>query len=463
MIGHSATEIAAAIARGTISARAVTEAALARVEAHDAKLNAFTEITRERALAEADAIDARRTRGEALPPLAGVPYAVKNLFDVAGVTTLAGSKINRERAPAASDARAIKRLHGAGAVLIGTLNMDEYAYGFTTENSHYGPAHNPHDLGCIAGGSSGGSAAAVAGGLVQFSLGTDTSGSIRVPASLCGLFGLKPTFGRLSRAGVFPFVSSFDHIGPMARSVADLAAIYDIMQGPDRDDPACAQRQTEPVSAHLPDGIRGLRVARAGGYFDKYCGPDTAAAVAAVAASLGAQHTIELPEAERARGSAFLITSAEGSNLHWPNLRSRPQDFDPVIRDRLLAGVLAPGSWYLQAQRFRRWFRAEVLKRLESVDVLIAGGTPLPAQAIGTEWVELGGERLPARPAVGLLTQPISFIGLPVVVVPFHRPGNLPVGVQLIGAPWREDLVFRAAAHLERAGVVSAPIAAGFA
>ena len=213
-----AGEIADAVVDGEVTAVEVTEAALARINRRNPALNAFTAVLADRALATADAVDNARTEGRSLGPLAGVPFAVKNLFDVAGLPTLAGSKINRDRAPAPRDATLIERLEAAGAVLVGALNMGEYAYDFTGENVHDGPSRNPHDLSRMTGGSSGGSGGAVAGGLVPLALGSDTNGSIRVPASLCGMFGLKPTYGRLSRARTFPFVASLDHLGPFARS-----------------------------------------------------------------------------------------------------------------------------------------------------------------------------------------------------------------------------------------------------
>ena len=296
----SALEIAAAIRAGKLMATAAAEASLARIAAVDGKINAFTEVTRERALKEAAAIDARRARGEALPPLAGVPYAVKNLFDIEGVVTLAGSKINRDLPAAASDCYLIERMHAAGAVLVGALNMDEYAFGFTTENTHYGPTRNPHDLNCNAGGSSGGSAAAVAAGMVPLTLGTDTNGSIRVPSSLNGIFGLKPTYGRLSRVGTYPFVHSLDHVGPFARSAADLVATYDALQGHDAADPAQANKPVEMVSAQLSAGVAGLRIAVAGGYFKQHASPDALEVVALAARALGVQTEVLLPEAARA-------------------------------------------------------------------------------------------------------------------------------------------------------------------
>ncbi|MES3011171.1 MAG: amidase family protein, partial [Pseudomonadota bacterium] len=246
-IAFDASAMAAAVASGEISARELVETSLARIAATDGQVNAFTETTRDRARAEADAVDDRRARGEPLGPLAGVPYAVKNLFDIEGLTTLAGSKVNQGLPAATADAVLVTQMKAAGAVLVGALNMDEYAYGFTTENTHYGPCHNPHDLTRVAGGSSGGSGAAVAAGQVPVTLGSDTNGSIRVPSSLCGVWGLKPTFGRLSRRGSYPFVHSIDHLGPLASSLAGLGLAYDALQCPDPLDPGCHALRVQPV------------------------------------------------------------------------------------------------------------------------------------------------------------------------------------------------------------------------
>src|SRR4051812_9860590 len=311
-----ASEIAAAVADGTISASAVVDAALARIAKDDRVLNAFTAVGAARARARAKAVDAARGAGRPLGPLAGVPFAVKNLFDIEGLSTLAGSKINRDRAPAARDATVIARLEGAGAVLVGALNMGEYAYDFTGENVHDRPSRNPHDPTRMTGGSSGGSGAAVGGGLVPIALGSDTNGSIRVPASFCGIFGLKPTYGRLSRARSFPFVTSLDHLGPFARNVRDLALAYDAMQGPDADDAACTTRPAEPVTAMLAQGVGKLRVAIAGGYFMEGLFPEAREAFALIVKALGANQTVELPEAARARAAAAVITTTEGASLH---------------------------------------------------------------------------------------------------------------------------------------------------
>lgn len=452
-----AAEIAQHVRDGRLTAAGVVRAALARIDALDRRYNCFTAITRERAQARAAAVDT----GAAAGPLAGVPFAVKNLFDLAGLPTLAGARINAEQPPAGHDAVLVQRLEAAGAICVGALNMDEYAYGFTTENAHYGPTRNPHDPERIAGGSSGGSAAAVAAGLVPLSLGSDTNGSIRVPASLTGVFGLKPTYGRLPRTGSYLFAASFDHLGPFARSARDLALAYDVMQGPDTDDPACAQRGVEPAAATLALGARGLRIALAGGYFEQNAGAAARAVVRQVADALGVARTVEIPEAGRARAAAFVITMAEGGNLHFDDLKRRPLDFDFATRDRFIAGTLVPAHYVVQAQRFRQWYRAQVRRLFESVDVVLAPATPVPATKIGATMMDLNGAQVPARPSLGLLTQPLSFIGLPVVVAPVPRPGELPLGVQIIAAPWREDHALRVAAALEAAGVAAAPIAGG--
>ena len=455
----SALEIRAAVVSGEASAREIVEATLERIEALNAKLGAFTDITAKRALAKAAAIDARRARGETLGPLAGAPFAVKNLFDVAGLTTRAGSLINRDRAPAGADATLAARLEAAGAILVGALNMGEYAYDFTGENAHDGPSRNPHDPERMTGGSSGGSAAAVAGGLAPFALGSDTNGSIRVPASLCGIFGLKPTYGRLSRAGTFPFVASFDHLGPLARSVGDLSASYDAMQGPDARDPAQASRPIEPTSPGLDGGLSGLRIARLGGYFARGGEPAAFAAVDRVAGALGATQTIELPGTEAARASAYLITMVEGAALHAGRLRERADEFDADVRDRLIAGAMLPGAWVVRAQKLRGWYRERAVEAFADVDILLAPATPCRAPLIGQKTFVLDGREMLIRPNLGLFTQPFSFIGLPVCTVPVWTEGvALPIGVQVIGPPWREDVVLRVARALEREGAVRAPI-----
>jgi 1-carboxybiuret hydrolase len=450
----TAGEIAAAFAAGRASAAGIVEQALAGIRARDPLFNSFTALTEQRARAQARVLDEARARGEPALPLAGVSFAVKNLFDVAGLPTVAGSKINRDFPPAGRDATLIERLEAAGAILLGALNMGEYAYDFTGENVHDGAAHNPHDLKRMTGGSSSGSAAAVAGGLVPFALGSDTNGSIRVPSSLCGVFGLKPTYGRLSRARTFPFCASFDHVGPIARSARDLAITYDAMQGHDPDDPVCAERSIEPVTPLLDRGLDGLRVAVAGGYF-KCIAAEPVYALDRIAVALGANRDIEIPEAERARSAAYIITASEAASLHLPRLRERAEDFDPATRDRLIAGAMLPASLVTKAQKFRRWYRQEVLKLFAEVDAILAPASPSPAPLIGQQTFRLGDAELPVRANLGIYTQPISFIGLPVVAAPVPM-SPLPIGVQIIAAPWREDVALRIAHALEQQGIAAA-------
>lgn len=449
-----AFEIAAAVRDGKVSATEALRVSLARIEATNPSLNAFTAITSERARARAAAIDRARDEGKPLGPLAGVPFAVKNLFDVAGLATLAGSKINRDQKPAETDAALVRRLEAAGAVLVGALNMGEYAYDFTGENLHYGPSRNPHDPTCMSGGSSGGSGTAVAAGMVPLALGSDTNGSIRVPSSLCGLFGLKPTFGRLSRHGSFPFVADLDHLGPMARSVTDLALSYDAMQGPDEQDAWCAQKVPEPVTARIESGIDGLRIAVADDYFANQGDPDVHEAVAAFAKALKADKRVTIPEAGRGRAAAYVITTVEGANLHRERLKTRANDFDPAVRDRFLAGLMLPSDWLAQAHRFRAWYRARVAEVFRDVDIILAPATPRVAPKLGQVMMTLNGVEMPVRANLGLFTQPISAIGLPVVAAPYaDRAGRLPIGVQIIAAPWQEELALRVAKQLEIIGI----------
>jgi AtzE family amidohydrolase len=436
-----AVGIAEAVRSRRSTAVEVTEAALRRIEQEDKRYNAFTEVLAPQARRDAARVDAEIAAGRDPGPLAGAPFAVKNLFDIAGLTTLAGSKINRDNPPARRDAFVVSALRGAGAILVGALNMDEYAYGFTTENTHYGPTRNPHDLSRSAGGSSGGSGAAVAAGLVPLTLGTDTGGSIRVPAALCGVFGLKPTFGRVSRDGVALFSASVDHVGPLARSVRDLACAFDLMQD-------------QPVSPTLSQGIGGLRIATAGGYFSEHAEPDALAAVERVADALGARNKVTVPHAVEARAAGTIITGSEGAGLHLKNLRQRPGDFDPMTRDRFIAAAMLPASVYARAQAMRRAYRDEVAGLFKGIDLLLAPTTPIAAPTIGQDMVSLPSGNFPARAHVGRYTIPFSIIGLPVISVPV--PGfSLPRGVQLVAAPNREAVLFRAAAFLENRGVAA--------
>jgi AtzE family amidohydrolase len=452
---EDAVGIARDVRAGNRSAVDVAQRALAAIEAGDDAINSFTAVVAERALADARRIDALVEAGEDPGPLAGAPFAVKNLFDVAGEVTVAGSKISAEDPPAGADAEAVTRLRDAGALLIGMLNMDEYAYGFTTENAHFGACRNPFDLARVAGGSSGGSGAAVAAGFVPLTLGSDTNGSVRVPAALCGVFGLKPTYGRVSCQGMLPFCDTLDAVGALARSVRDLAVSFDVLHGHDPRDPISVERPREPAG-DLDAGIDGLRIAVADGYFARGGSPAALGVVDDLGAALGVRRRVSIPEAAGARAAAMVITATEGAQLHLDALRRRPDDFDPMTRDRFLAGALAPARAYLQAQELRRWFRARMRAVFETVDVILAPATPFPAPLIGQREAEVDGRTVATQPYLGVYTQPISFAGLPVLTVPAGTVDGLPLGVQLIATHFAEATLLRVGAELERRGLARA-------
>ncbi|WP_404338571.1 AtzE family amidohydrolase [Sphingomonas sp. MMS12-HWE2-04] len=413
----------------------MTRTALAMIEAHDGGLKAVTRSLSERALARAALIDAAIARGEDPGPFAGVPFGVKDLFDVEGQSTTAGAAMRRDAPAALRDAEAIGRLQASGAILVATLNMDEFAYGFATINAAFGTTRNPHDPARLAGGSSGGSAAAVAAGMLPLTLGSDTNGSIRVPAGLCGVYGLKPTHGGLPMDGVFPFVDSFDDIGPFATSVGDLRLAWEILGG------------------SAAEAIAAPRVATLGGWFGRNVAPELGQAIAQIGEALGGIPTVELPNVDVARSAAFLMTAVEGGTRHLPELRTRAREFDPQTRDRLIAGALMPGSAYRAAERFRDWFRVQAERLFETHDVLIAPSAGVEAPLIADPMIDIDGARVPARAHLGIHTQPISFIGLPVIAAPMLRPGKLPLGIQLIGRPGAEATLFAIAETLEAAGL----------
>lgn len=444
MIG--ALEIAAEVRAGRLSALAVAEHCLSRLVVPD-PAHAVTRVLSDRARAEAASVDAKVAAGQDPGPLAGVPYGVKDLFDLAGLSTTAGSTIHADAPPARADAEAVRRLKAAGAVLVATLNMDEFAYGFATINARHGTTRNPHDPTRLAGGSSGGSAAVVAAGLMPFALGSDTNGSIRVPASLCGLYGIKPTHHALPVAGTFPFAHSFDDVGPFTRSLADMALVWAVLAGSPAPDPAGAD----------------LRVARLGGRFRQNADPEQLAAIDAIAAALGeGAPLIDLPGIARARSAAFLITAYEGGALHRADLARDAMAYDPQVRDRLLAGALIPPALYDEAQAFRDTFKARFAEAMADYDVLLAPATPCVAPPIADPRIEIDGAPSPARADLGIHTQPITFLGLPSLAVPLRRPGRLPLGLQLIGKPGTEGTLLRFAGKLEEMGVTgfSAPDAA---
>lgn len=437
---RSARHIAETVRRGQRSAVDSALDAFERIQTSNPSLVAATRLMKERALAEAAEVNARALAGESLGLLAGVVFGVKDLFDLEGLPTTAGSAMRRNAPPALQDAEAVRRLRAAGAVPIATLNMDEFAYGFATVNAQWGTTRNPHDPMRLAGGSSGGSAAVVAGGLLPFTLGSDTNGSIRVPAALCGVWGLKPTHGSLPMEGVFPFVDSFDDIGPFTRSAADLALIHAILADED--------------PAQQPDYDHAPRVAVLGGWFARNITAPMADSINHLAGALGGLDTIEIADVDRARSAAFLMTAAEGGHRHLPALRENAMGFDPAVRDRLIAGAALPVAAYLDAVAFRDVFRKQVLQIFEDWDVLIAPAVPGVAPLIDDPMIELDGERVPARAHLGIYTQPISFVGLPVVAAPVGRHEGLPLGIQLIGAPGKDRELIAFACDLERRGLL---------
>ena len=452
----AALEIAHDVRSGRVTALAVAEDCLDRLARAD-ELCAVTRVLAERARHEARQVDAAVSKGIDPGPLAGVPYGVKDLFDVAGLPTTAGSAIYADAPPAAQDAEAIRRLRDAGAVLVATLNMDEFAYGFATINARHGTTRNPHDHARLAGGSSGGSAAAMAAGLLAFTLGSDTNGSIRVPAS--GLYGLKPTHGGLPMAGIFPLAESFDDIGPFTTSIADMRAVWQVLSG------RADEQNASPI-----------RIARLGGRFRDNARPAQLDAIDAIAFgdtngafgdtngafgdTNGASTAplIELPGVARARSAAFLITAYEGGTLHRAALNREAMRFDPATRDRLIAGALVPRDLYEQAIAFRAELQARVARETAAYDVFLAPATPCEAPLIGDPHIGpqilIDGALRPARTDLGIHTQPISFLGLPSLAVPLLRPGQLPLGLQLIGQPGGEAMLFRCAAALEQAGFI---------
>ena len=433
----TALAIAADVRARRRSAQRIAVETLDRIAAQGV-LNAATRLLRDHALADAERVDAVVAAGGDPGPLAGVPFAVKDLFDIAGETTTAGARQRADAPAATGDAQVVARLRAAGAVLVATTNMDEFAYGFSTENAHYGTTRNPHDPERLAGGSSGGSAALVGAGLVPLALGSDTNGSIRVPASLCGIYGLRPTFGALSVEGVYPFVERLDTVGCFVRSPEDLAVAHQVMGG-----------VLSPVAGPL-------RVAALGGWFAGLADPVVLAGIARIAEHLEAAPPVELPSAAAARSAGFVLTGAEGGHRHLAALRRDAMAFDPATRDRLIAGALQPVAAVREAEAVAERFTAELMGALAEHDLLLAPATPMPAPRIDATTIMIEGQTLSARADLGLHTQPLSLAGVPILSVPLCPPeGAMPIGVQLIAAPGREALLFRTASALVAAGLVA--------
>lgn len=445
----SLAEASAGIAAGTLSPVALTEAALARIAALDPKLNAFITITADRARRAAAAAEAEIKAGKRRGPLHGVPYALKDIYDVAGVRTTAHSKLlidNMAREDAASTAR----LEAAGMVLLGKLSTHEFARGGPTDVLPFPNAKNPWNTARFAGGSSSGSGVAVASGMVGLAMGSDTAGSIRLPATFCGIVGLKPTYGVISRRGVVPLSFTLDHAGPLTRSVEDCALAMQVLAGHDPGDPGSAREAVPDYSADLRKGVAGLTIGRAQAY-DIEAGVDAEMMAAVDAAAeqwraLGATIVdVQLPSKQRMDACIQTILIAEGFAIHGEWLRTRPQDYGRVTRERLMMGAFVTGAEYVQAQRLRRIITAEVDAVLAGCDAILCAGNPTAAPRLAD--VDEGPFRR-SHPITG----PFNATGHPGLALPCGFGGSgLPLGLQLIGRNYGEAMLFRIAQAYEQA------------
>ncbi|SOY68975.1 putative amidase [Cupriavidus taiwanensis] len=436
----SAAAMAAQVRSGARAATELVRDALQRAEAA-APLNACSALLAHGALAQAAALDRRRAHGLPLPALAGVPFVVKNLLDVRGHATLAGAAPRAQQPPATRDADAVEALVAAGAVPVALAAMDEYACGATGENVIGGPVRNPLDPSRITGGSSAGTAALVAAGVVPFGLGSDTNGSIRAPAAFCGIWGLRPTTGRFSLRGCVPYAQSLDTVGPMAGSAGDLALAYAAMLGVEA--PGDTQGR----------GVATLRVGVLGRGFADFAEPAVQAAVLRAASALGVVRTVDLPEADAARDAASVISAYEvGRNHQAMDFSTRHGGYSAFVRQRILAGLAMPREWYDTARRYQSAWRQRLLALFDDVDLLLAPSTPYAATPIGAESFAGVGRTYRPRADAGHMTRPLSLAGLPVVAAPCQGEG-LPVGMQIVAPPWLESRALETARFLEAQGL----------
>jgi aspartyl-tRNA(Asn)/glutamyl-tRNA(Gln) amidotransferase subunit A len=439
------SEAAELIGKRQLSPVELVEACLRRIGSQDARLKAFITVSREEALASAQQAASAISGGNYKGPLHGIPFALKDLFDTAGVRTTAGSRIQAERVPSL-DATVTARLKAAGAIFVGKLNMHEFAFGATGVNPHYGAVRNPWDTSRISGGSSSGSAAAVAAGMALGALGTDTGGSIRIPSSLCGITGLKPTFGRVSRRGVVPLSWALDHVGPMARTAADAAAILQVIAGQDPLDPSSSDEPVPQYGRDLEDP-RNLRRVRIGVpanfFFDNLDAEvmDALREVVPVFEGLEAELVeVALPLVQEAGPAVSAIMLPEALAYHHRWLAERADDYGDDVRGRLEMGAAFPAVAYVEAQRFRammveQW-RENVFDR---VDLLLTPATAVPAPSLDE------GD-LQATMSLIRFTNPFNLLGTPAVSLPCgFTSAGLPIGLQIVGRWWEEGTVLRAA------------------
>ena len=428
---------------GDLSPREAVASSLQRIERLEPALNAFVSVRGEEALIEAAALERSSERG----PLHGVPVAVKDVIDVAGARTTAASRILADNV-AASDATVVARLRRAGAIVVGKLNTHEFAFGATTTSPHFGPARNPWDTDRICGGSSGGSGAAAAAGMVVGTLGTDTAGSIRIPAAFCGVTGLRPSTGRVSNRGVVPVSWTFDTVGPIARTAEDCALLFQAIAGADPVDPGCVGAPAPAYGEALGAGVRGLRIGLVSHLLDG-AEPAVAACVEAALrelAALGAR--VERVEASFLRETEVvtqLVMLPEAATAHLPWLRARLDDYGADVRARLLAGLLLPATATITGQRARRRLYARAQELLARHDILAAPAMPVTAPRIGQDDVELAGTSVPYRLALIPFNSPWACLGLPAASVPCGFVDGLPVGLALAGRRLEEETVLRAA------------------
>jgi aspartyl-tRNA(Asn)/glutamyl-tRNA(Gln) amidotransferase subunit A len=435
------------MARKELSPVELTQAALERISALNPQLNAFITVLEDHARAAAHAAERELMSGQRRGPLHGIPIALKDLCATKGVRTTAGSKILQDHVPS-NDATVASHLAGAGTILLGKLHMNEFAYGPDGDNVHYGRVRNPWNLECITGGSSSGSGAAVAAALCLGALGTDTGGSIRIPSALCGIVGLKPTYGRVSRYGITPLSWSLDHAGPMARTVEDVALLLQAMAGYDTKDTSSAPHPVPDYAAGLSGDIRGLRVGIPEEYFFEMIDPEVEGAVhqaVEVMRGLGATvHQVSWPSLRYATLAALIIVLVEASAFHDTWIRTRSQDYQSDVALRLKWGLLLPASAYLKAQRLRALMCREVAQLWRQVDVLVTPATMMAAPHPGETHMRLGNRQMSTREALLRPMRPFNLTGLPALSIPcgFTSTG-LPIGLQLAGKPFDDATVLR--------------------
>jgi aspartyl-tRNA(Asn)/glutamyl-tRNA(Gln) amidotransferase subunit A len=451
----SLTAVAEAIADKRVSSREVTQSCLDRIARWQPHLNAFMAIEAEAALKAADAADTALARGARRGALHGVPLAHKDMYYEAGKVVTCGSRIRRDFV-ATTTSTALQRLKDAGTIRLGSLQMAEFAYGPTGHNAHYGPVHNPFAFDRITGGSSSGSGAAVAARLTFAALGSDTGGSIRMPAHFCGVTGLKTTVGRVSRAGAMPLSQSLDTVGPLARSAEDCAVLLGLTAGADPHDPTAISGPLPDFAAATTGSIKGLTIGVPTAFYVDDLDSEVAGALDATIAALKREGAnivqVELPDQRQLTGAAQLVLAVEAAAFHKRWMIERPQDYGPQVLMRLQNGLAIPGVSYLETLRWRGPALAAHFTAVADVDAMIAPVSPIPAPTIAESDVGNGSDAEAVIQRLTRFTRPINYLGLPALSIPagFTR-GGLPVGMQLVGRSFEEAMLLRIGAAFQRA------------